>query len=95
MLRANTVPYPKLPPSFAVPYRVSPDITNPAYGITPSLLEGGKPEVAVNLCRVSKPVLSVLILNTVPLFQIPPPNVVPYRVLPNPGVLDKINPPNG
>src|SRR5436190_12941031 len=34
----NNVPRPELPPPAAVPYNVLAAITNPAYGMTPSLL---------------------------------------------------------
>ena len=86
----NTVPLPELdaPPTFAVPYSVLPDKTNPACGLAPSLLV----ELlrAVKLYRFVKPVPSVLTLNTVPTLELPPPCAVPYRVLP-----DKINPADG
>src|SRR5206468_9740787 len=78
--RLNTVPRPELPPPCAVPYSVLPDKINPAYGKDPSL-------PPVKLCRVVKPVPSVLTANTVPLPELPPRCAVPYRVLP-----DKINP---
>src|SRR6266581_4583175 len=50
VLRANTVPVPPVPPTDAVPYSVSPDKTNRAFGEAPSLL----PELAVKLCSVVK-----------------------------------------
>src|SRR6266478_3353451 len=89
VLTANTVPWPQLPPPDAVPYRVSPDKSNPAYGLAPSLLVklGSEPDVAVKLCRFVKPMPSVLTANTVPFPELPPWSAVPYRVLP-----DKINP---
>src|SRR5260221_5047997 len=95
VLTANTVPRPNLPPLLAVPYRVLPssDKTNPAYSMAPSAFVPTKPrlpEVAVKLCRVVKPVPSVLTANTVPIPPLPPKNAVPYRVLP-----DKINPAYG
>src|SRR5450759_2269246 len=52
-VRLNPVPLPELPPPLAVPYRVSPDKINPACGSAPSL-------PVVKLCRVVKPVPSVL-----------------------------------
>src|SRR5438874_730557 len=89
--RLNTVPLPELPPCSAVAYRVLPAKINPPCGPAPSLLvRGGETkglEVSVKLCRVVNPVPSVLTLNTVPSSELPPANVVPYRVLP-----DKINP---
>src|SRR5665647_2413617 len=85
VLMANTVPLAELPPALAVPYRVLPDKINPASGLTPSLLV--EFDNAVKLYRFVKPVPSVLTLNTVPLPELPPIGVVPYRVL-----LDKINP---
>ena len=36
-VKLNTVPLPELPPLFAVPYRILPDITNSASGSAPSL----------------------------------------------------------
>ena len=59
VLTANTVPKPLVPPSLAVPYRVLPDNTNPAYGTDPSL-------PSVKLYTVVKPVPLVLMANTVP-----------------------------
>ena len=86
--RLNTVPQPELPPYPAVPYRVLPDKINPALGPAPSLLvKGGEPYLAVKLCRVEKPVPSVLTANTVPKPELPPYCAVPYSLLP-----DKINP---
>src|SRR6266567_1078878 len=85
--RLNTVPLPELPPPCAVPYRVLPDRINPAEGRAPSPLAKVLGSVAVKLCRVVKPVPLVLTLNTVPLPELPPPSVVPYKVLP-----DTINP---
>ena len=38
VLMANNVPEPNLPPDGAVPYRVLPDKTNPAFGLLPSRL---------------------------------------------------------
>src|SRR5579863_1292848 len=66
----NTVPYPKLPPSSAVPYRVLPEIIKPKVGLAPSLLV----ELlrAVKLYRSVKPVPSVLMAQTVPLAERPP-----------------------
>ena len=72
----------------AVPYRVLPDKINPAIRIgSVAVGIGPRPEAAVKLCRVVKPVPSVLTANTVPLPELPPEYAVPYRVLP-----DKINP---
>ena|ERR1039458_1637601 len=83
VLTANNVPMPRLPPRFAIPYRVLPDKVNPANGLAPSLLPK-------KLCRTVNPVPLVLTANTVPLPELPrplPPSyVVPYKVLP-----DKIN----
>src|SRR6266498_1144280 len=90
VLRANTVPAPELPPYPVVPYRVLPDKIKPPNGLAPSLLVQGMPGHAVKLCRLLKPVPSVLRANTVPAPELPPYPVVPYRVLP-----DKIKPPNG
>src|SRR6266568_4175271 len=81
---ANTVPLPELPACAAVPYKVLPDKIKPAYGLAPSL--------AVKLCRLVKPVPSVLRANTVPLPESPPALAVPYRVLPDKLV---INPAKG
>src|SRR6266496_2556929 len=82
--RLNTVPLPELPPLLAVPYRALANNINLAYGEAPSLL---MPETkAEKLCRVVKPVPSVLTANTVPAPPLPPPAAVPYSVLP-----DKIN----
>src|SRR6185369_9138908 len=91
VLTANTVPLPALPPCSAVPYRVLPDRSKPPIGAIPSVLP-----LAVKLCRVLKPVPSVLMANTVPLPEMsenfadqygPPAAATPYRVLP-----DKIKP---
>ena len=81
---ANTVPWPELPPAGAVPYSVLPDKINPARGLAPSLLV--ELLSAVKLCRFVKPVPAGLTANTVPLPELPPILVVPYRMLP-----DKIN----
>src|SRR5439155_17918939 len=78
VLTANTVPLPELPPLPAVPYRVLPDKITPADGTAPSLLVKRGPEPAVKLCRVVKPVPSVLTANTVPLPELPPSEAVPY-----------------
>ena len=83
VLILNTVPTPQKPPPPAVPYRVLPDKINPASDPDPSLL-------AIKLCRFVKPVPSVLIPNTVPAPELPPSDVVPYRVLP-----DIVKPPAG
>ena len=88
VLTLNTVPWPPLPPIYAVAYSVLPDKIKPAAGLAPSLLVSlklGKPEsvVAVKLYRVVKPVPSVLTLNTVPSPELPPAHAVPYRVLPD------------
>jgi len=77
--RLNTVPLAVLLPA-VVPYRVSPDKINPAYGSAPPL-------PPVKLCRFVNPVPLVLMANTVPLPELPPTLAVPYRVL-----LHKINP---
>src|SRR5260221_8102503 len=84
--RANTVPTPQLPPWIAVPYRVVPDelIINPPFGPLPSLLV--ELLIVGKLCSVLNPVPLVLTAKTVPWSEVPPPYVVPYRVLP-----DKIN----
>src|SRR5438477_533555 len=92
--RLNTVPWPELPPKYAVPYRVLPDKINPPSGSAPSLLVYRPIAVelvlrAVKLYRFVKPVPSVLTLNTVPLPELPP-SAVPYRVL-----SDKSTPANG
>src|SRR6266404_4346057 len=85
VLMANSVPLPQLPPRFAVPYRVLPDKTNPATGLAPSVLVIVEPvkRGPVKLCRFVKPVPLVLMANTVPLPEVPPPLAVPDRVLPN------------
>ncbi len=84
VLTANTVPWPELPPKYAVPYRVLPDKINPAAGTAPSLLVlCGGALVAVKMCRVLKPVPSVLRANTVPVRFVPPQIAVPYRVFPD------------
>lgn len=88
--RRKIVPLPELPPRRAVPYKVLPDKIKPSYGLAPSPLVIKVPEDAVNLCRFVKPVPSVLILNSVPLFATPPELAVPYRILP-----DKNNPARG
>ena len=67
--RLNIVPLPELPPWLAVPYRVLPDKINPAAKLAPS--------PPVKVCRIKKPVPSVLTLNTVPLPELPPPAAVP------------------
>ena len=79
----NTVPSPKSPPPDAVPYRVLPDKIKLAKGEAPSL-------PPLKICRVVKPVPSVLTANTVPYPELPPLRAVPYRVFP-----DKINPAYG
>ena len=77
VLRANTVPSPELPPSSAVPYRVLPDKINPPWGTAPS-------PPPLKLCRVVKPVPSILRAKTVPLLpELPPYAAVPYSVLPD------------
>src|SRR6185503_16911389 len=90
----NTVPLPPAPPFTAVPYSMLPDKHNSALGRAPSLLVRGgvdqDPESAVKLYRAAKPLPSVLTLNTVPWPERPPPDAVPYNVLP-----DKIKPPFG
>src|SRR4029077_21122074 len=85
--RLNTVPescgkLKPAPPYAAVPYSVLRDKINPAVGLAPLL--------KVKLCRVVKPVPSVLTANTVPAPELPPLYAVPYRVLP-----DKNNPARG
>jgi hypothetical protein len=62
--RLNTVPWPELPPYSVVPYRVLPDKINAAHVVHPSL--------KVTLCRIVKPVPSVLTANTVPCAELPP-----------------------
>src|SRR5579862_4728029 len=79
----NTVPFPFVPPSLAVPYSVLPDKVKPASGLAPSLLLEFGPFVAVKSWSVVKPVPSVLRAKTVPLPEVPPNGVVPYRVVPN------------
>src|SRR2546428_294993 len=73
--RLNTVPFPELPPCFEVPYRVLPYKVNSANGLAPSL-------PPIKVCRLVKPVPSVLIANTVPLPELPPKDAVPYKALP-------------
>ena len=87
-LKMNALP--RLPPLYAVPYRVFPDKINPAYGVAPSLLVRRGLGAAVKLCRFVKPVPLVLTANTVPWPELPPRAAAPYRVLP-----DKINPAYG
>ena len=72
---ANKAPLLLVPPLLAVPYKVSPDNINPAWGLAPSLV--------VKLCRFVKLVPSVLTANTVPAAKVPPFAAVPYRVLPD------------
>src|SRR6185503_5803200 len=87
----NTVPLPDLPPSSAVPYRVSPDKINRANGRAPSLLvEGEGPAIGAKVCRILKPVPSVLTVKTVPAPKLPPSAAAPYSVLP-----DRIRPAEG
>src|ERR1035437_8420771 len=64
MKRLKTVPWPELPPTLAVPYRVLPDKINPASGTAPSLLV--ELLSVVKLYRFAKPVPSLLTANTVP-----------------------------
>src|SRR5262245_44747633 len=85
--RLNTVPLPEVPPLLVVPYRVLPDKINSAHGLAPSLFGQPSQEDAAKLCRVVKPVPSVLTANSVPFPELPPYCAVPYRVLP-----DKTNP---
>src|SRR6185369_12901686 len=87
VLRANTVPPPQLPRTDAVPYSRCPDTTSCAYGLAPSRLEESSAE---KLCRFVKPVPSVLIANTIPSTDVPPPAVAPYKVMP-----DRTKPPYG
>src|SRR6266478_2026165 len=56
------------------------DKINPSHGLAPSL-------PYVKLCRILKPVPSVLTANTVPAPELPAAAAVPYKVL-----FDKINP---
>src|SRR5204862_8053035 len=73
VLTANTVPQPELPPYDAVPYRVLSDKTK-SLGPPPSLLMtllGSSGPCAVKLCRIVKPVPSVLTLKIVPVAEGP------------------------
>lgn len=78
--KLNTVPMPALPPLFAVPYRTFPDRTKSVSGSAPSA-------PPVKLYKVVKPEPFVLTANRVPLLEVPPADVVPYRALP-----DKVKP---
>ena len=79
-VKLKMVPLPELPPPAAVPYRVLPDRIKSVCGLAPSLLP-------VKLYKLVKPEPSVLMANNVPLLEVPPAKVVPYRVWP-----DKVNP---
>ena len=79
---ANSVPLPAVPPTEVVPYKVLPDKVNPPWGPDPSL-------PLVKLYRLEKAKVLMFKANTVPLPYMPPPNVVPYSVLP-----DKTSPEN-
>src|SRR5256885_2436471 len=63
-VRLNTVPSPKSPPPYVVPYRVLTDKIKLAKGEAPSL-------PPLKLCSIVKPVPSVLTANTVPLPELP------------------------
>src|SRR5213596_2972252 len=74
--RLKTVPSPKSPPPYVVPYRVLPDKIKLPKGEAPSL-------PPLKLCSVVKPVPSVLMANTVPTPELPPSDAVPYSVSPD------------
>src|SRR5690349_24624985 len=90
MLTLNTVPSPELPPYHATPYKVFPDRSSPPCGRYPSRLVFSGPLGPGKLCKATRPVPSVSILNTVPPPKLPPPEAVPYSVEP-----DEINLPTG
>src|ERR1043166_105311 len=75
VLTAKIMPLLKVPPLCVVPYNVSPPKTKLSNGKAPSLF------MAVKTCKFVKPLPSVLILNIVPLSELPPYVVVPYSVL--------------
>src|SRR5258708_7748565 len=79
VLRAKTIPLrpPKShdpPYPYVVPNKVLLDRTK-SFGLAPSL--------QLKLCRTVNPVPLVLSLNTVPMPELPPPDAVPYSVLPD------------
>lgn len=76
-VRLKTVPSPLVPPRYAVPHRVLPEIINPVSGLAPSLLVSLGENTAVKLCRFVKPFPLLLTANTVPLPEPPPYLVVP------------------